>query len=279
MNWLKVFAALLIVMLGILSCKEIPVNIGDPLIPESDKIVLIEELTGASCPNCPKGNIISENIISTFPGKVAVVAIHGDFLAQPIEGKSKYDFRNQKAKDLENWFKPWYGKPAASINRTRTNDDQEPFAISRSDLWQSVVEKELQKPHVLNILLASGYNETDRNIELDITAIPIVHLEGSYNISIFLTESEIIDAQSNGSEYIDNYEHNHVLMDMLTGFDGDSFGHDLKANDLIKRKYTYTLPLRAGLFNPDHMEFIVMISRNDPGDRTVIQAAYISVKG
>jgi hypothetical protein len=38
------------------TCTEIPIQLKDPVIPESDRVVLIEELTGASCPNCPKGS-------------------------------------------------------------------------------------------------------------------------------------------------------------------------------------------------------------------------------
>lgn len=268
-----------IVAITIYSCNEIMLNIEDPVIPESDRVVLIEELTGASCPNCPKGSAAIEFILSEFPGKVAVVGIHGDFLAQPIKDKSKYDFRNQKAKDLENWLKPWYGKPAATTNRILTEDDQEPYAISSPDLWYAEVAKELQKPHQMNILLAVDYDENKRTIDLDVSVIPLVDLAGNYNISVYLTESDIIDAQSNGSEYVEDYEHKHVLMDMMTNATGDSFGTNLKANDVIKKKFpTYTLPMREGLFNPEKMEVVVMVSKSDVGVRDVVQAAYKKVK-
>lgn len=268
-----------IAAITIYSCNEIMLNIEDPVIPESDRVVLIEELTGASCPNCPKGSAAIEFILSQFPGKVAVVGIHGDFLAQPIKDKSKYDFRNQKAKDLENWLKPWYGKPAATTNRILTEDPQEPYAISSPDLWYAEVAKELQKPHQMNILLAVDYDENKRTIDLDVTAIPLVDLAGNYNISVYLTESDIIDAQSNGSEYVEDYEHKHVLMDMMTNATGDSFGTNLKANDVIKKKFpTYTLHVREGLFNPEKMEVVVMVSKSDVGVRDVVQAAYKKVK-
>ncbi len=268
-----------IAAITIYSCNEIMLNIEDPVIPDSGRIVLIEELTGASCPNCPKGSAAIENILAKYPGKVAVVGIHGNFLAQPIKDKSKYDFRNQKAKELEKWFEPWYGKPAASTNRILTEDDQEPYALSSPDLWLAEVEKELLKPHQMNILLAVDYDESRKTIDLDVSVIPLVDLAGNYNISVYLTESDIIDAQSNGSEYVEDYEHKHVLMDMMTNATGDSFGSNLKANDVIKKKFpTYTLPIKEGLFNPEKMEIIVMVSKSDVGVRDVVQAAYAKVK-
>jgi hypothetical protein len=268
-----------IAAITIYSCNEIMLNIEDPVIPESDRVVLIEELTGASCPNCPKGSAALENIIAKYPDKVAVVGIHGQFLAEPIKDKSKYDFRNDKAKELENWFRPWYGKPAATINRILTEDPQEPYAISSPDLWLAEVEKELLKPHQMNILLAVDYDESKRTIDLDVTVIPLVDLAGNYNISVYLTESNIIDAQKNVSVEIDDYEHKHVLMDMMTNATGDSFGSNLKANDVIKKKFpTYTLPVREGLFIPEKMEVVVMVSKSNPGERDVIQAAFTKVK-
>ena len=258
-----------------LSCEEIPIVIADPVIPDSEKVVLIEELTGASCPNCPKGSAAIENILNKFPGRVAVVGIHGDFLSNPTS-KSKYDFRHPKAKSLENWFQPWFGKPSASINRVKDENDM--IMIDIPELWQAAVEKELLKPHQMNILLDTDFNAGTRKLDLEIAAIPLTDLSGSYNISIFLTESDIIDAQSNGAVIIDAYNHKHVLRDMMTKFDGDNFGSDLKKDDIIKKNYAYTLPIEpTGLWNPAKMQVVVTISRATPTDVSVVQTAYKKV--
>jgi len=264
---------ILIPLIFILSCEEIPLVLADPLIPESDKVVLIEELTGASCPNCPKGSAAIENILNKYPDKVAVVAIHGDFLASPIPNRSKYDFRNKKANDLENWFRPWYGKPAATTNRILTDDAQEPYTISSPDLWQAQVENELQKPHLLNLLMDIKYDSLTRKMEVEIAAIPLVELNGNYNISVYITESGITDAQTNGGVIVDNYVHNHVLREMLTKFDGDNIGNNLQKSSILKRNYTYTLPPESqGLWKASNIEVVAMVSRSSSSDRSVLQA-------
>lgn len=263
---------LYLTVLTILSCKEIPIEISDPVIPESSRVVLLEELTGASCSNCPKGSAAIENILNKFDGKVAVVGIHGEFLSEPTK-KSKYDFRNQKAKDLENWFQPWFGKPAASINRVPNEDNL--LMTDLPDLWQAAVESELQKPHQMNILMDVKYNAQSRRLDLELAAIPLVDLSGNYNITIYLTESDIVDAQSSGSVIIEDYSHQHVLRDMLTRIDGDGLGTDLKQNVIIKRNYNYTLPEGAGgLWKPEKMEVIAMISHNAPTNKAVVQAIH-----
>jgi hypothetical protein len=257
------------------SCKEIPLIISDPEIPESERVVLLEELTGASCPNCPKGSAAVQSIVNKFPDRVIAIGIHGDFLAQPTS-KSKYDFRNPKAKDLEKWFQPWFGKPSASVNRIL---DDGFLMIDVPELWQAAVESELQKPHQLNIILKSTYNPSDRSVKVDVAAIPLEDITGIFNISIYLVESGIVDGQSNGSLIEENYIHNHVLRDMLTKHDGDALKTDLVKNEIISRTYSYTLPSTpVGVWKPENMNVVAMISRNSVNNKSIVQAAEVHLK-
>lgn len=260
----------------LLSCKEIPITISDPFIPESDRVVLIEELTGASCSNCPKGSATIDNILSRHEGKVVAIGVHGKFLSYPTP-KSKYDFRNQKAKELEAWFTGWQGKPSASVNRS-VDPSSGLIVQDNPDLWLSGVERELQKPHVMNILLDTKYNTDTRQVDLEIAVIPLTDLPGNYNISIYLTESGIVDAQADGTVIIENFTFKHVLMDMMTKHSGDVLATDLEKNKVIKKNYSYTLPSNVpGLWNAQNMEVIVMVSRSSPTDVSVLQAASVHV--
>lgn len=256
------------------SCDEIMPEIADPIIPETSKVVLLEELTGASCPNCPKGTAAVEAIIAKFPGKVAAVAIHGAFLAQPTS-KSKFDFRNPKAAALENWMKPWIGKPAAAVNRIDLQNVDEKYATVSTGIWQSKVEEELQTPLQLSLFFNVKYDKTSREVDIDLTGVPLENLPGNYNVTIYLTESHVIDAQTNVSVVIEDYEHNHVLRDIITKFDGDAFGTDLQKDKPIKKNYKYTLPSSpAGLWIPENMEVVVAIHHSDTENKSVLQAAY-----
>lgn len=276
MRNVKSFFILLVTTLFVFSCEEIPVSLADPIIPESDKVVLIEELTGVSCTNCPKGHSALEAIQVTFPKQVAIIGIHGNLLTEPIKNLSKYDFRNQLTRDLEKSFQA-IGKPAAAINR-RPNAFNE-LSIPNPDLWDGAVRRELGRPHQLNILLDVKYDEASRRVSVEVAAIPLEDLDGNYNISVYLTESNIVDAQANGSENIKDYVHKHVLRDMMTKFDGDILGSNLKKFENIKRTYSYTLPTTpAGLWIPENMELVVMVSHASPTDKSVVQAAYTYVK-
>ncbi|MFZ1751624.1 MAG: Omp28-related outer membrane protein [Saprospiraceae bacterium] len=271
---MKVLAHLFMIwsLMMIWSCEEIPIELSDPVIPDSERVVLLEDLTGVSCPNCTKASSVIKNILAKFPDRVAVIGIHGDLLTTPIPGKSKYDFRNQKAKDLEKFFNP-FGKPSASINRVPTDDNE--LTIPLPDLWQAAVEKELQKEHQMNILFDIVYDETSRKVSIDIATIPLNDLNGIFNISVFMTESNIIDAQSDGPVINENYNHQHVLREMMTKFDGDNLGSDLKREIIMRRNYDYTLPT---LWKVDNMEVVVVVHHNSSNDKSVVQAVVKKIK-
>jgi len=253
------------------SCSEIPIEIKDIEIEPSEKVVLIEELTGASCPNCPKGTAAINSILAKYPKNVVAVGVHGKFLAEKTKD-SKYDFRNKDAEDLENWFRPWFGKPTASVNRVLNEDEL--LTTDLPDLWLSMVEKELQKPQLVNMSMKVNYDTITRVADIEVAYIPLTDLEGNYNTTVYVTESHIIDAQSSNSEIIKNFEHNHVLREIITKFDGDFLVSNPRKNQIIKKNFSYTIPLSTfpELFNPKHMAIIAMMSKSSAENKEVLQA-------
>jgi hypothetical protein len=84
----------------------------------------------------------------------------------------------------------------------------------------------------------------------------------------------IVDLQENQGTIIEDYEHNHVLRDMLTSATGDDIASSLVKNKLLTRTYAYTLP---ATFNAAKMELVAMVSRNTGDDKSVLQAAGVKV--
>lgn len=265
---------LVCIAISFFSCEEQMVMIPEVDNPGTERVVLLEDLTGASCSNCPAASTIAKDIQLTFPGKVVVVGIHGDLLSEPTFN-SKYDFRFEEAEALENYLGFFFGKPAGAINRTQIEGDPE-FSISTPERWQNIVQEELSKPHVLNLFAEVDYDEQTREVSVSAGATAVVDLEGNYNISVMLTENHIIDSQDKnegmGTVTIEDYEHNHVLRKMLTPFDGESLGTDLSTGNLISKTFSGTLPAEDGTWIADNMEVVVFVHRVDGGFKNVVQA-------
>lgn len=255
------------------ACSETPIMIPEFEVPKTTRVVLIEDLTGVKCPNCPKGASAIEEILEKFAGNVVAIGVHGTFLTSPLP-ESKYDFRNAKAKALEEFLKPFLGKPAAHINR-RLFDGQDFGAIDAVELWQGFVAQELSKPEEMEITLKKTYDEATRKLTIDVKATSFIDEVGLFKTSVYVTESKIEDVQENQGVIEEDYEHNHVLRDMLTEATGDEFANNLTKNKIVTKQYTYTVPQN---FKPENMEVVVMVSRSNTDDKSVLQAQAIAVK-
>ncbi|MFM2394972.1 MAG: hypothetical protein RLZZ546_2955 [Bacteroidota bacterium] len=256
----------------LLSCTEMPVQIPDAEIPTSNRVVLIEDLTGVRCPNCPKGAAAIENILAKYKGKVVAVGIHGDFLTSPLP-ESKYDFRTPKSIALENFHSPFLGKPSALINRTLF-DGETYVASDLVEQWESYIIKELEKEQEIEFTVKKSYNSDKRLFDFTIAATSLINETGRFNISVFVTESKIDDPQETQGAILEEYEHNHVFRDMLTNISGDEFATQLKKGETYTKSYKYEVPQN---FNDKNMEIVVMVNRAFDGLTNVLQAHSIKI--
>lgn len=256
------------------ACEEQLVMVPEFEAPPSDRVVLIEELTGVSCPNCPVGTAAIEQIKANYGKSVVAVGIHGEFLSWPT-GENKYDFRNPEAEELENYLRPWQGKPAASINRIKHTDDE--LSISTPAVWSNYIDIELEKEHVMNLIMETEYDEVTRELDITVTMFPLKDFSSSDNVhlSVMILESEIVDAQEDNSTIIKDFVHNHVLRTMLTSAKGNLIQQELKQNLPVVENFSFTIPLADEgdlLWIPEHMEVVAFAHKVDGDTKDVLQA-------
>jgi len=267
---MKKLAVILFAIVCFTSCEEQMIMIPEQTTFDTERVVLVEELTGTNCPNCPTGAAIAAELLLVYPGQVVVIGVHGDFLSEPITG-SQYDFRFEKAKDLENYLKPWFGKPAAAVNRTEFEGQSE-FSNSLPALWPSLVEQELAKDHVLNVVAEIEYDSATREYSINMAAIPLIDLEGDYNVTVFITENDIVDAQKDQGEIIEDYKFKHVLRDIITPFDGTSLTSNPSAGSVANKSFTGVLPAEDGTWIAENIDIVIAVHRIDAGYKEVVQA-------
>lgn len=265
---------LLVVVFLMVSCEEKMVVIPEFVSIDTGKVVYVEELTGVMCPNCPAGSARLESIQDLYPDNVVIVAIHGIDLAKPLD-ESQYDFRNEDAASLEVFLKDWLGKPSAYFNRERFEelDAEGLWGHPASGQWQSYVEQELEKQQVMDVSITKSFDPTTRVLDVTVEVIPFEDMVGEFKLSIMLTESRIIDAQDDQNQVIQDYEHNHVLRDVITRFDGDAFASQMTKGQLETKTYTYTVPEDdTDLWKPENMEIIAFIANAEGESEEVLQA-------
>lgn len=267
------YSLLFIMVLIISSCREKDVLVPPFVAPESDRVVLIEELTGVRCPNCPSGAAMLDDLSSLYEGKIVIMAVHGDFDTEPLP-VSKYDFRTEETRALENYLRPFYGKPSIAVNRVEIDDELAFIGINR---WAGIIEEELAKPHKMNIELNTQFDQATRKLTIDVGCLPLVDMTGNFNLTVAVTENNIVDAQVNQTVVIPDFTHKHVLRKILTNYKGDQISNSFKANQIVNKRFEYTLPVQEGLWVPQNCEVIAFVNQIDGNKKEVLQAAKAKV--
>lgn len=263
-----------ILILGLLlmilsSCDKSIVLVPEFEAIESDRVVLIEEMTGVSCPNCPKGTAEVEAIKELYGDQVIPVGIHGFFLSWPTK-ESKFDFRNDFAKQLEMTLAPGTSKPAALINRSLPMGEPT-RAIASPDLWAGYVADQLNRPPKLSIEIDLTYDKESRVMTVNVGILAIQDVSTPVKISVMILENNIIDAQEDLTDIIEDFEHNHVLRTMLTPFDGAVLVSSLSKNDILNRDYVFAVPEDPQLWKIEDLEIVVFVHEAN-GSGEVLQA-------
>ena len=265
-----------VLSISMMSCDEVPVIVpmgqtggGGPTPADSTvRVVLMQELTGVKCPNCPTGAAEAKRLLSVYDEQLVVMAIHGDFLTSPLP-ESLYDFRTDFSRTIEN-NTPFLGKPAAAINRRLFNGP--PFLAYDVDDWETYIQLELEETAEIKIEIVVSEEGGVLTVDIDLT--PIVDLAGGYNLAVAITQSAIVDVQEENGNIIEDYEHEHVLRHMFTAPLGDILGSELMEGDIINKTYTFDIPTSASpIYDLDHIEIVAYVTRDGASESPVIQAA------
>jgi hypothetical protein len=247
-------------------------------VPAADpKKVLVEEYTGVQCVNCPDGAQILKSYDSTHPNKIVVVGLHGGYLAEPIEGESKYDFRNE---DVTNLMNSYFGnpppQPAAAIDRVKGPDGY--FNTTRVT-WASFIDQRSALTPPVNVDLTSKYDSAHNKVVIKVKVAYTASISVKQHLSVWLLEDNLVDVQVYPDHHDPNYVHNHVLRDFITPVIGASILDTIAVKEpgrVYERTFIYT-PKKAE-WNLDNCRIVAFVHNSESGDKAVAQVAEVKVK-
>ena len=98
----------------------------------SDRVVLVEDFTGASCTNCPGAASTLESLLEKYPNNLIVIGVHSRFLALPAKSGDPY-FWTPESEDIEKFLGAWDGKPEAAFNR-RLFPNEKKIRIGKTEI-------------------------------------------------------------------------------------------------------------------------------------------------
>lgn len=256
-----------------------------PVEAVAPRMVLIEEFTGVTCPNCPLGQKDLAAFDAANPGRLAIMSLEiiGQTQTKPVDEhgvKTKNDNRTQAGTDLSSGI---YGAnnsiPVAGIDRVPVAGN---MLLGRGS-WAAQINSRLATVAPANISLKSSYDAGTNKATLKVHVAYTSPVALGQKLTVALIESGIVDAQllpfGDTADVAANYVHNHVLRDILTAPVGSAILSDQTtkvAGQVYERTFVYTLP--ATVLNPDNCHFVAFVANDAGNNKEVVQAATTHLK-
>ncbi len=263
------------------SCKEVgpEINLTENAYetyletPEAaqNKIVLIEDFTGAACVNCPVAHEAIAAAIAAHPGQVAAIAEY-NYFGDPLYIDQILLTPEAEALD-DDYLGPVSGHPASFIDRVDFSSDG--YLAEPPENIGSYATQRLSEIPPCNIYAVKSYDAATRALHLTVTIKYTSDVNLTNHISVSLTESGIIAAQIvSGVGEVEDYVHNHVLRKMLTYYAGDNLPEENVAGRVYVFEYTTVL---ADNWDADNMTAVIFVHNFESDNKEVLQAAELKI--
>ncbi len=207
----------------------------------ASKNVIIEEFTGACCPNCPDAHKRVNEIMAANPGRAWGINIHSGYFAEGESCESR--FRTADGDTLHTYFYPgisaYGGYPAGTVNRG---------SIEGRGNWSATTNTKLAESSYLNVAAEGTVDWSTRTLTLLVEVYYTGNATVSENyLTIALLQNNIEGYQSGGiynpTQVIPNgdYNHMHMLRDIISPVWGDTINTVIQGSFYTKT-YTYSIP-------------------------------------
>lgn len=240
------------------------------------KNVLLMDITGVRCPNCPQGAILAKQIYDNNPGRVAVLALYPStplIFTLPWPG---YDtLFSPEAQQIATGLGSVGQLPLGSIDQTSVGGTR---LIDRS-LWSSTVTDRLKLSTPFNIELKSVWDAANNRSRIEFKVITNQTVAGASRIMVGILEDKIISKQSDAKDtvgvkgIVEDYEHNHALRTVVGSTTGYPVSSNLPAGWVIEKHFYYS---PRNTWKPENMSIMVWVY--DETSKEVYQVKYIKLK-
>lgn len=224
-----------------------------------NKNVLLLDITGVRCNNCPDAAAIARRIADTLnPGRVIVLAAYpfspSPSLTAPWEG---YDtLANADAEALVGQLGSVPNLPIGCVDQIKPAGS---YFLDRAT-WNGNVNNRLALSTPLNIELTTDWLAADNKGRLEIKTTYTRAVSGKHLLYIAVVENEIVGKQSNKnvkpSGIEEDYVHSHALRKLYTPATGDTLNAELSAGRVFEKHY-YITP--RSNWKPEHLECVVWV--------------------
>jgi hypothetical protein len=255
-----------ILVIGILSvllfgCDEVPpfVDFTDPPhskdstyivspVPAAQhKAVLIEDITGVRCNNCPFAAKKAQDIVQRkTEDSVVVMALYTESLATlTIPWPGFPSLTSPSATQLTSSLGLDGSLPNGYVDRTIFPPQQN--RLTSYTVWETKVNQRLKEKTPVNIRIEDSVS--GRKLKVKVRLQYTEAVSSTHKLSLFLVENGIVSKQTTTSGLDENYIHNHVLRYTFGSDLGKVLTASLMPGRTFVKELEYEIPLGIQISN------------------------------
>jgi hypothetical protein len=222
------------------------------------KKVLLEEMTGHKCGNCPEATETAYRLYKeTYPDQVILVGLHAGPLASFTPTASKYftDFTTPDGDEIYETMNPGGVVPFGMVDREVRN--------TNANAWPNAVAERLQVPPVAGIRVVNCYEIDSVQVGTVIDLKFLEDISKETYLNVWLIEDKVIDWQKDyrapgGKVDLEDYEHHQVFRQAINSPFGEPISGEegIKAGDRFRFSYSFEL---SPDFDPAHCKVVAFV--------------------
>jgi hypothetical protein len=239
-------------------------------IPASeDKRVLVEDLSGVRCVNCPDANATAKAILAKNPEKVVVLTLFPISLkiyTTPYEGEDT--LANEDAENIMTQIMQTpTGLPSGAVDRKKYIGEA---SITMSEKkWEKYVNDQQLLKAKANLTLGVVGEEASRKITANVKVVFTEAYTTPVYLTLMIVEDEIESKQLTRAGEVETYIHHHVLRKCVTPYNGLQLAASVEKVRVFEKGFEITIPEK---YNFKNCSIVALINQNDPDNKEIIQA-------
>ncbi len=287
-SFLLSLGLLLTGMVGLISCNEelppvIMTEEEKPLLDTfyigsvpaaSVKKVLLFDVTGVRCNNCPKAAVLAKNLAASNSGRVEVVALYPKTPMSLTFPWAGFDTMSTiEAEQIATAMGGITSLPLGAVDQVAFNGSK---LLNTSD-WGAAVTAQLAKTSPFNLSVKSTWKSADGKSRVEIKAVANTAISSNYKWVVAITENGVKSKQSDQDApggMVDDYEHEHALRGVV----GSTLGSDINTTAVsagyVREKHFYLVP--KAKWNASNCDVVVWVYNADT--KEVVQVEKVSLK-
>lgn len=222
--------------------------------------VMLEDFTGHDCGNCPNGHAVAADIQALNPDKVAVVAIHAGSLAAPLLPEYPADWTTPEGQ--------YYLLTQVGVDempKGRINRGAGANTVYSYPQWATKVTDALAMTPAVHLQMDASYNVDNNHLNVHVNSQWFQNLTGEYKLVILILESNIVAPQlwyGHIPEYVEDYEHEHMLRGSVSGATGLSVASNPVAGEAQTSSYTFDWNAN---WIPENCDIVAFVTEGENG--------------